>query len=148
MKAKDIMKTDVITVTADTNIKDIAQILTDKGISGVPVVNQEGKLVGIVTEGDLLHKEANPRIPKFFGILGAMIYFGGVDQYREDFKKLAALKASEIMTSEVITVSKETDIRTIATLMIEHNIKRIPVVENGKVLGIVSRSDIIKTLTQ
>jgi len=148
MIAKDIMKTDVITVSEDTTIKEIAQILTDNKISGVPVVNQEGKLVGIVTEGDLLHKEANPRIPKFFGILGAMIYLGGIDQYKEDFKKLAASKASEIMTTEVITVSKNTEIGAIATLMVEHNIKRIPVIENGKIIGIVSRADIIRTIAQ
>ncbi|MEW6066318.1 membrane protein [Desulforamulus profundi] len=148
MIAKDIMKTEVITVSEDTTIEEIARILTDHKISGVPVANGEGKLVGIVTEGDLLRKEANPRIPKYFGILGAMIYFEGVDQYKEDFIKLAALKASEIMTSNVITVSEDTEVRAIATLMVKHNIKRIPVVENGKVIGIVSRADIVKTLVE
>ncbi|AEF94235.1 putative signal transduction protein with CBS domains [Desulfotomaculum nigrificans CO-1-SRB] len=148
MQAKDIMQTNVISVTKDTTIKEIAQILTDNKISGVPVVDEAGKLVGIVTEGDLLHKEANPRIPKFVGILGGILYFGGVDQYKDDFKKLAALKASEIMTSKVITVSKDTDVGTIATLMLENNIKRIPVTESGKVIGIVSRADIIKTIAQ
>lgn len=148
MLAKDIMKTNVITVSEDTTIREIAQVLTDNKISGVPVVNDEGNLVGIVTEGDLLHKEANPRIPRFFGLLGGIIYFGGVDQYKEDFKKLAALKASEIMTDKVITVAKDAEIGAIASLMVEHNIKRIPVTENGKIIGIISRADIIKTLAQ
>ncbi|GAB6180630.1 CBS domain-containing protein [Desulfotomaculum defluvii] len=145
MHAKDIMSTKVITVKCDTTIKEIAQILIEEKISGVPVVDDAENLVGIVTEGDLLHKEASPRIPKYFGILGATIYFGGNEQYKEDFKKLAALKASEIMTTKVITADKDTEISGLANLMVEHNIKRIPIVEKDKVIGIVSRADIIKT---
>lgn len=148
MQVKEIMKTDVITVKEEATIQEIAQILTDNKISGVPVVGDEGNLVGMVTEGDLLHKETNPRIPKFFGIIGGIIYFGGVDQYKEDFIKLAALKASEIMTTKVITVSRDTEIGAAASLMIEHNIKRLPVTEDGKIMGIVSRADIIKTLVK
>lgn len=148
MKVKEIMRSDVITVTKDMTIQEIAEVLVTHNISGVPVVDEAGSLVGIVTEGDLLHKESNPRIPKYFGLLGGLIYFGGVDQYKEDFKKLAALKAAEIMTSKVITVSGEEEVGEVATLMIDNNIKRIPVVENGKMIGIVSRADIVKTLAK
>ncbi len=148
MLAKDIMKTNIITVKANTGIKEIAQILTENNISGVPVVDDDGKLVGIVTEGDLLHKESDPRIPKYFGILGGFIYLGGSEKYEEDIKKLAALTASEIMTSKVITVSQDTKVNEIASLIVKHNIKRAPVVENDKIIGIVSRTDIIKTLIQ
>ncbi|AEG60094.1 CBS domain-containing protein [Desulforamulus ruminis] len=148
MKVKEIMRSDVITVTKDMTIQEVAEVLVTHNISGVPVVDEAGSLVGMVTEGDLLHKESNPRIPKFFGLLGGLIYFGGVDQYKEDFKKLAALKAAEIMTSKVITVSGEEEVGQVATLMIDNNIKRIPVVENGKMIGIVSRADIVKTLAK
>ena len=148
MKVKEIMRSDVITVTKDMTIQEVAEVLVSHNISGVPVLDEAGSLVGMVTEGDLLHKESNPRIPKFFGLLGGLIYFGGVDQYKEDFKKLAALKAAEIMTSKVITVSGEEEVGEVATLMIDNNIKRIPVVENGKMIGIVSRADIVKTLAR
>jgi CBS domain-containing protein len=76
----------VITVQEDSSIEEAAEILTKHNISGAPVVNKEGKIVGMVTEGDLLHKETNPRTPAFLNILGAFIYIKGIERYREDFK--------------------------------------------------------------
>jgi len=146
MKAKDIMVQDVITVHRDTTIKDIAKVLIDHGISGVPVLDDAGTLVGIVSEGDLLRKETNPRLPDYVNILGAVIYYNGVDRYREDFKKLLASDAASIMTEKVVSISEETEINKIAQLMIEHSIKRVPVVKDGKVVGIISRADIMKLL--
>lgn len=145
MQAKEIMSTNVISVPGETTIKEIAEILIEKKISGVPVIDEQENLIGIVTEGDLLRKEANPRTPRYFGILGAVIYYGGMEQYKEDFKKLAALKASEIMTTKVVTAAKETEVSDLANLMVNNNIKRIPITENAKVIGMVSRADIIKT---
>lgn len=146
MKAADLMITEVLTVREDTTIPEIAKVLTDNKISGVPVVNQDGKLVGVVSEGDLLHKEMSPRLPRFVEILGGIIYYSGLEQYKADIKKLAAITASEIMSSKVISVSKEVDVQEIASLMVKHNIKRVPVTEDGRLIGIISRADIIKTL--
>ncbi|OPX86724.1 MAG: Hypoxic response protein 1 [Pelotomaculum sp. PtaB.Bin104] len=146
MLAKEIMNSKVITVQESATIEEIAEILVHNNISGAPVVNQDGDLVGIVTEEDLLHQETNPRTPGFLNILGAFIYINGIEQYREDFKKLAATKAQEIMTTEVITVNADTDIRQVAALMVEHDINRLPVVEDKKIIGIISRADIVKTL--
>lgn len=146
MKAQDIMEKEVIFVQENTSIEELAKILTENKISGVPVVNAKGNLLGIVTEGDLLRKEINPRMPNFINILGAIIFYNGVKRYNEDFKKIVAGKASEIMTPNVITVAKEDEVSKVAKLMIDKEIKRVPVVENGKVVGIISRSDIVKTL--
>ncbi|HMM19902.1 MAG TPA: CBS domain-containing protein [Selenomonadales bacterium] len=146
MKAKDIMVQNVITVHRNATIKDIAKVLIDHGISGVPVVDDADALVGIVSEGDLLHKEANPRLPDYVNILGAVIYYNGVEHYREDFKKLMAGQAADIMTKKVVSVSEETDIMDIAQLMLERGIKRVPVVKDGKIIGIISRADIVKLL--
>lgn len=146
MKAADIMKTEVITVKQDTTISEIATILTENKISGVPVVDFEGRVIGIVSEGDLLHREINPRLPRFVEILGGVIYYSGFEQYKADIKKIAAIKASEIMTEKVITVSKDSDIQAIASLMVKHNIKRLPVTEDNIIIGIISRADIVKTL--
>jgi CBS domain-containing protein len=148
MKAKDIMTTEVTIVKEDTPIEEIAKILSENRISGVPVVNDEGKIKGIVTEGDLLHKITNPRVPGFMGLLGGVIYFNSLDKYKEDFKKLAAMKAEEIMTTDIITVSPDAEVEEIATIMVDRGIKRIPVIEKGKVVGIISRADIIKTLAR
>ncbi|MGI6713153.1 MAG: CBS domain-containing protein [Bacillota bacterium] len=146
MNAKDIMNPHVITIKKDTSIKDIAKIMVDNHISGVPVVDDDDKLIGIVTEGDLLHKKTAPRLPGVFSILGAFIYFNGVDRFKKDFEKLAATIASEIMTKDVITVTEDEDIYDIASIFVNKEINRVPVVKNDKVIGIISRSDIIKYL--
>ncbi len=146
MKAKDIMQTAVITVKEQATIEEIAKILIDNKISGIPVVNDARKLAGIVTEGDLVHKETNPRLPNFINILGAIIYYNGLKRYDEDFKKLLASKASEIMTKKVIVVAEDVEISEVGQLMIEHDIKQIPVMRGEQIVGIISRADIIKTL--
>jgi CBS domain-containing protein len=146
MLARDIMNRNVITIQEDATIEELARILTENHISGAPVVDREGKMVGIVTDADLLHKETSPRAPGFFNILGAIIYVSGITRFREDFKKLAATKTSEIMTSEVITTSGEASIEQVAALMVDRDVKRVPVMEKGAIVGIIGRADIVKTL--
>ena len=146
MKAKDIMSKEVITVHKNDTIAKIAKVLVEQSISGVPVVDDEGFLVGIVSEGDLLHKETTPRIPDYINLLGAIIYYNGVEQYNADFKKLMAEQANSIMTKKVVSISEETDVDDIAKLMLQHGIKRIPCVRDNKVIGIISRRDLIKSL--
>lgn len=146
MKAKDIMTKNVITVHKSATIKEIAKALVDNAISGVPVVDDDGALVGIVSEGDLLHKESIPKTPEYVNVLGAIVFFSGLQRFNTDFKKLLAEQAANIMTDRVITVYEEEEIEEIAQLMLEHGIKRIPVLKNGKIVGIVSRADLVKLL--
>ena len=146
MKAKDIMSPEVITINAETTVEEIARVLTDHHISGVPVVDGDNHLIGIVTEGDLLHQETAPRLPGVLSVLGAFIYFNGVERYKKDFEKLAATKAAEIMTTEVITIHEDMDIHDIAALFVNKGINRVPVLRNKKLVGIISRADVIKTL--
>jgi CBS domain-containing protein len=148
MLAREIMNRNVATVREDAAIEEVARLLTEKNISGAPVVDSEGKVVGIVSEGDLLHKETNPRSPSYVNILGAIIYTSGLERFREDFKKLAATRASEIMTRDVISVNGDAKMEQVATLMVEHGIKRVPVLENGKIIGIITRADIIRAMAQ
>ena len=146
MKAKDIMVTEVITIKQHATIEEIARVLIDNKISGVPVVDEAGHLMGMVTERDLLHKETNPRLPHAVNILGAIIYYNGVEQYNEDFKKMMASQALNIMTDKVITVTAEQEVEGIVKLMLEHGIKRVPVMEGERIVGIISRADIVKCL--
>ncbi|MEL7566218.1 MAG: CBS domain-containing protein [Dehalobacterium sp.] len=148
MQAKDVMSKEVITVNKNTPIQEIAKTLIDHHISGVPVVDNDHNLIGIVTEGDLLHQETAPRLPGVFSILGGFIYFNGVERYQDDFKKLSATKAEEIMTSDVITVREDMDVHDIAAIFVNKNINRVPVLRNKKLIGIVSRADILKALLQ
>ena len=146
MKAKDIMSTNLVTVEPGATIREIAAALIEHRISGVPVVDKAGKLLGIVSEGDLMRKELTPRLPDAVNILGAIIYYHGVARYREDFKKLMADTAREIMTKKIISVSEDTEIEAIGKCMLDHEIKRVPVLRDGKLVGLISRADLIKAL--
>jgi CBS domain-containing protein len=146
MNVKEIMTKEVFSVNRNSTIDEIAQVLIDNKVSGLPVLSDGGYLVGVVTEGDLLRREMSPRLPEFINILGAVIYYHGVERYNEDFKKILAQTASDIMTEDLITVTEETDISEVARLMLNNNIKQIPVVDGSKLIGIVSRADIVKLL--
>ena len=148
MKAKDIMSKDVITVRKDTTVEEIAHLLSEKNISGVPVVDEEGKVIGMVTEKDLLYKDIEPHFPPVVEILGGLIFLKGVKQYNEELRKLVATKAEEIMTKKVVTVEPDTEVERIAELMIEKDINRIPVVDKLKVVGIISRADVVRYISQ
>ena len=147
MKAKDIMNTKVITVHPKTKVEDIAKVLSKENISGVPVVDDE-KLVGIVSEGDLLHKEANPRVPIIYPIsaLGSFIAPGDYKKYEDDLKKFVATEAEQIMSKKVITATEDIDIKELASIMVDKKVNRIPILKSDKLVGIVTRSDIIRNL--
>lgn len=146
MKVEEVMVKNVISVNRNSSIEEIVEVLTKNKLSGIPVLSDGGYLVGMVTEGDLLRLETTPRLPEFINLLGAVIYYHGVDTYNEDFKKMLAQKAADIMTEDVITVKEGTDIAEVAHLMLDNNIKQVPVVDGSKIVGMVGRADIIKLL--
>lgn len=140
------METDLITVKPETTIEELAKLLIEKRISGVPVVDDSGKLIGIVTEGDLLHKQTSPKTPGVNLVLGGLAYMKEYQQYNDDLKKLSALTAAEIMTTTLAIVHEDTTVKEIASTMVNKNINRVPVVTDGKLVGLVSRADVLKTL--
>lgn len=147
MLVKDIMTTKLITVGPKASVRDVAEILVNHKISGVPVVDEEGKILGIVSEGDLLCKATSPEIPDGLCILGAVIFYSGVREYRRAFKKLAAMDAEEIMTAEVVNLPPDAEVGEAAKIMQEKHIKRVPIVDKqNHLLGIVTRQDIVKML--
>ena len=146
MKAKAIMSVNVITIKRETTLEEIAHILTENRISGVPVVDDEGHVEGIVSETDLLYKDVEPRFPAVVEVLGGLIFLKGTKHHDEELKKLVATKAEDIMTAKVITAEEETDVREIAGIMVENKINRVPILRDGKLVGIVSRADILKSM--
>ena len=140
------METNIITVLPDTKIEELAVLLIDNKISGVPVVDAHGKLIGIVTEGDLLHKQTTPKTPAINSFLGGLAYTKEFEKYNSDLKKLSACTASEIMTETLAIVNENTTVKEISTIMVDKKINRVPVVENDKLIGIVTRADVLKTL--
>jgi CBS domain-containing protein len=148
MKAKDIMSTQVITIGKDTTIEEIAHLLADNNISGVPVVEENGKVIGMVTQKDLLYKDVEPRFPAMVEILGGIIFLNGVRHYNEELRKMVATKAEDIMTRHVHMVRPDEKVERIAQLMVEEDINRVPVVEEGKLAGIISRADVIRYIAK
>jgi len=135
----------VISVGPKTKVKDIAKLLIKHDITGVPVV--QGKIViGIVTEADLIMQQSKIRIPDFIQILEARIYLKDGKKFEKDLKKILGITAKEVMTSDVVVTTPEASVEDLATLITDHHINPIPVVKDDKLVGIVSRADIVKLL--
>jgi CBS domain-containing protein len=132
------MSSPVITVDAQTSVKEAAERLIAHHISGMPVVSVNGDLVGIVTEADLLHKESGQLSGGLFSFV----------QRSGDARKAEGLVVADVMTSPVVTVTESTSVREIARLMTRRRINRVPVVRDGEVVGIVSRADVLRALAR
>jgi CBS domain-containing protein len=143
MKASDIMVTDVITVKLDGNVQDVAELLLTNRISAVPVIDDAGRLVGMVSEGDLLRRaEAGTRRDRSWWLQLLM----GREILAAEYLKEHSRRVSEVMTREVISATPDTPVAEIATLLERNRIKRVPIVEAGKIVGIVSRANLIQAL--
>lgn len=148
MLAKELMTTDVVTVKPDDTVEDVIKVLLENKISGVPVINEKREVVGVVSEGDLLVRNQKLRPPAFINILGGIIYLDDPEDFREELRKAFAYKVSEIMTVVPATVEEDTPVEDIAALMSGEGINRVPVVRDDKLVGIVTRADIIKAMAE
>src|SRR6266850_6959414 len=142
MRAMDVMTTNVITVEPETSVQALATLLSERAISGVPVVDRDNRLVGIATEGDLLHRAETGTERRTERRRRRWLDAFATDQEAaRDYVKSHGRKVGEIMTREVISVSDTTDLADIATLLETRRIKRVPVLRDGKLAGIVSRGE-------
>jgi CBS domain-containing protein len=143
MNAADVMTSNVISVRADASVGEIAEILLTNRISGVPVVDDAGDLIGIVSEGDLIHRVevgTERRRSWWLELLSSKQILA------HEFIKAHARKAADLMSRHVITVRPDTPLSDLASLLDKHGIKRVPVTENGKLVGIVSRANLVQAL--
>ncbi len=143
LKAKDIMTKEVITVKPETTIEELARLLMKQQISGAPVVDDNGKIVGIVTENDLISKNSRLHIPTILRLFDAYIPLG-TSKMESDIRKMAASTVEDICIKEIITVDEEASVEYIATIMTEKRIHILPVVREGKLVGIIGKKDLIK----
>jgi CBS domain-containing protein len=146
IKAKDIMTKEIITVNPETEIAQAAGLLLEKRINGVPVVNDSGTLVGILCQSDLIAQQKNIPIPSLFTLLDGYIPLTLSKHLDKEVEKIAASKVAEAMTPNPVTVEPETDIERVAVLMVEKNYHTLPVIEEGKLVGIVGKEDVLRTL--
>jgi CBS domain-containing protein len=143
MKVHDVMTSSVVTVTPDTPFPELVERLLKYGISGLPVIDENGDLVGIVTEADLVSKEAYGGHRRRALELLADLIAGGQTRWAIKGK---GRTAAQVMTRELVTARPGDDVRTAAKRLIEHQLKRLPVVDHGKLVGIVSRTDLLRVL--
>lgn len=148
MIAKDIMTKEVFTVTAEDTVEDVIRILLDRKISGVPVVNSDREVIGIVSEGDLIIRQQKLHVPSYIQILGGVIYLDDPAEFKEEFKKAVAIKVEDIMTENPLTIEEDTPVEDIATMMFDAGVNRLPVIKDGKLAGIVSRADLIRSMAR
>ena len=144
MRATDVMVTNVITVRSDTSVREIAEILLANRISAVPVLDKAGNMVGIVSEGDLIHRVevGTERHPSWW-----LEFMAGKQTLAQEFIKSHARRAADLMTRNVITVKADMPLGELASLLEKHRIKRVPVVDDsGKIIGIVSRANLVQAL--
>ncbi len=146
LKAKDVMTRDVITVTPETEVTEIARLLLEKHFNGVPVVDRDGGLVGIICQSDLIAEQKKLPVPSVFTILDAFIPIYPPGRNEKEMQKIAAIRASQAMTRNPVTVGPETGIDEIASIMANRSIHTIPVVEGNKLVGIIGMLDILQTL--
>lgn len=141
-KAKDIMSKNVVTISPKATVEELARLLIKHKISGVPVVDNAKNLVGIVTENDLINQNKRLHIPTIIRLFDAFIVFGS-GRMQEEIKKMTASKVDEICTKEVVSITEETSLEEVATIMSEKNIHLLPVVRDSVVVGIVGKADVV-----
>lgn len=146
MLARDLMQRNVKTVSPDATVREVAEILAQEDYTGLPVVDEEGRLVGIVTEADLLVRAKTLKLPTVFPFLGGVIFLESPRKFEEQLRKATGTKVSEIMTRDVVTVTEDTPLHELAAIMVEKKVKRLPVVDGGRLVGIVTRDDLIRAI--
>lgn len=146
LTAKDIMTTNVITVQKDTSVKELADILWQNKISGAPVLDENGQLFSVVTESDLIDQRKKIHIPTMISILDSVIFLESSKKTEKEIQKMAGNTVQDICASELVSVSEDTGLDEIATIMSEKNLHTLPVVMDGELVGVIGKSDIIRSM--
>ena len=145
LKVKDIMTSNPITVTLETEIVQATKIILEKGINGVPVLDG-GKLVGILCQSDLIAQQKKFPVPSLFTLLDGIFPLTSMKHLEKETKKIAATTVAQAMTTDPFTIQPEMSIEEVATIMVNKNFHTLPVVDKGNLIGIVGKKDILETL--
>lgn len=142
-----VMTPDPVTVTPETSLNEAIHILAERRITGLPVVNDEGTLVGVLSESDLMWQTTGVDLPAYIMLLDSVIYLKNPNQYQQELHKALGQQVKDVMTDKVVTTSPEQSIRDAAHLMHERHVRRLPVVDAaGQLVGILTRGDIVREM--
>jgi len=148
LKAKDIMTTDVVTATESMSVKELAGLLFEHKISGMPVFDEKKKVIGVVTESDLIDQNKKVHIPTVVAILDSFVFLENPDKLEKDIKKMAGTVVGDICSREPIAAKPDTPLDELATLMAEQQVHTLPVLDGDQLAGVIGKSDIIRTIAQ
>ncbi|MGE4506510.1 MAG: CBS domain-containing protein [Desulfovibrionaceae bacterium] len=142
--ARDIMTSKVITLNQDADVAEAARVLLEKKINGVPVVDDAGALVGVICQADLVAQQKKISLPSFFTLLDGVFPVTATAELDREMEKIAALTVGQAMTPKPKTVTPETPLDELASLMADRKLYTLPVLEDGKLVGVVGKEDILK----
>lgn len=145
-KVKDIMTAELITVSPETEILQAAEVLLGNHINGVPVVDEAGKLVGILCQSDLIAQQKRLPIPSVFTFMDGLFSTSSAKQIEKEIQKIAAITVVQAMTPDPVFVEPDMSIEVVAGLMVDNGYHTIPVLQEGRLVGIVGKDDILNTL--
>jgi CBS domain-containing protein len=145
-KAKDIMTRTPYVVAPETEIAEAARLLIEKKVNGIPVVDAMGTLVGILCQSDLVRLQKKFPIPSVFTLLDGILPIGSLARVESELSRISATTVAEAMTPEPQTITPETRVDEIATLMVDQKLHTLPVVEEGTLVGVVGKEDVLRTL--
>ncbi len=145
MKAKDIMTSNVITVMKEDKIEKAIKLLLENNITGLPVLDEQNQVVGIITEGDLMYRGTDIKPPRYLAIFDSYIFIDNPNKFEKQLKKMTGMYVGDVMTEPVVVAQADQSVADVASLMTKHKVNRVPVVEDNKLIGIISRRDIIKS---
>ncbi len=137
---------DVVTIEEGASVQELAGLLSRERISGVPVVDSQRRVIGIVSEGDLVSIDADIHFPHYIQFLDSVIFLESVKKFDERIRKAAAIEVSQIMTRDVVTVQVDTPVSEVATIMTDKGINRLPVLDGDRLAGIVTRADVVRSM--
>jgi CBS domain-containing protein len=146
LTVKEIMTRDVCTVHEDTELKELAALFVAHNYKTLPVVDTNGKLVGVISQTDLIEQDKPLHIPTVISLFDWVIYLESPKVFSDEVRKVSARKVGEICAREVITCTPETPVEEVASLMVEHKIHLLPVLEGEQLVGVVARFDIIRSM--
>lgn len=145
MKAHEVMTRGVVTVTPSTAVREVAALLAEKSISGIPVVADDGHVVGIISESDLLHRaEIGTEKPRKSWLRA----FADPDRLAREFAKTHGMLVDDIMSRHIVSVAEDTELQDVVNLLEKHNLKRLPVIKEGRLVGLITRGDIVRALSK
>jgi CBS domain-containing protein len=146
---REYMDDDPATVTPETKAEDVARLLGEHELHGVPVVNGAGRCVGIVTENDLVmaDEEGDLHIPHYVQLFGGLVFLESVKGFEKRLKKAVAATAKDMMTADPTTIGPDADVHEAGRVISSSGHNRLPVVEHGRLVGVITRSDVLRALT-